>query len=187
MNGTFRQSIKVTSGAITSIATIVFAYILYAKGIHLNLTTWLLILLLDSIGLILVYKGGDTRPWLLIGWTTAALCVVIAIIITGGRVTLTAVEAITLSLAVFAIWQWLRSGKPVIGLRWQSIAMWLSSLPMLYDFWRQPQPWTWWLWAITIICCVTEVAATDDRSEIKILVQLSAIGLNTIALGLVLH
>lgn len=181
-----RKMTNVVSGFIPAIATIIFAYdLLYTKGIPLSLATWLLIFVLDAVALVLVYKGGDKRPWLLISWTFAAACVIVAILSRGGRLNITLTEVATFLLCLLALWQWMRSGRPVVGLRWQSVAMWVSSIPMFHDFWVKPEPSTWWLWAITLGCCVVQVAVAEEKKEINILVQLSAIGLNAAMLYLI--
>lgn len=180
------KSIKFLAGFIPAVATILFAYILYANGVPLSLATWSLILILDGLALWLVYKGSGEVSTLLLSWTFAATCVVIAIIATGGRFMFSTIEVMTFALTLIAVWQWLRSGRPVVGLRWQAVAMWVSSIPMFHDFWVSPQVWTWWLWATTLICCIIDILTTGDKEEIKILVQLSAIGLNAVMLILLI-
>ncbi len=150
-----------------------------------NIATWGMILLLDIVGLILVYQTGNNDPRIQWGWFIAALCIFVAIITTSNTFEWGKIEALSFVFCVVSIYIWMKYDAK-FGLWPYMIALYISFTPQVKDYWVSPQPETWWLWAGTIAGCLCAIYGAKKRDFGNIFIPTAVIPLNAIILGIVL-
>ena len=170
----------IVSGLMGFIFPTYFAWTLYQQNLPQNIATWSMVLLLDCLGLFLAYKDGNKKPYLLIGWTLAAACIVVAITIGKSPWHWGWPESVSLFLCGVAVMLWLTmSARRAI---WAyTIAMYVSFVPLMIDYYK-PQLETLWLWLGTIVTCILAIHGAPKRDFTHIFVPISALILNAIIL-----
>ncbi len=165
------------SGVLGFIAPTYFAWTVYRDSIPQNVATWSMIMLLDCLGLTLVYKSGNTRPFMQIGWFAASLCVLTAIFAGGSPWHWGRVETLSLVLCLVAVCLWLALNAKVALIAYL-VAFMVSGVPMIVDYWHEPQPSTTWLWLVTVFTCALSAYAAEERDIPHLAVPVCAILLN---------
>ncbi len=179
MNNTFKHQLMLVSGALGFIIPTYFAWTLYISHEPQNIATWGMVFVLDALGLILAYKGGNKKPYLQIGWAMAAFCIFVAVILNGNIASWGWTETVSVTLCCMAIVLWIT--KSALVAQWAYMtAMYISFVPLMADYWRQPQPDTLWLWLWTIASCLLAILGAEKRDFANTFVPWAAIGLNTI-------
>lgn len=182
--------------------SLVFAFIppgMFALSIFLgklppqNVATWGMVLLLDTVGLLLAYKAYKEKdavpisemPFLQMGWFIAAVCIMYAVLSRSNVIEWRMVETLSLLCCIASVYLWAtRDAKS--GLYPYMLAMYIAFLPQLFDYWREPQPDTWWLWAGTIVGAMLAIYAAEKRTFDNCFVAWACLPLNAIALAVVL-
>ena len=146
-----------------------------------NLATWIMILVLDVLGLILVLRAGNKSPFLQIGWTIAALLIVLAIALNNTLWQWTWIETISVSFCILSIFIWYKiSAKYAI---WpQMMAAYISFIPQGVDYWSLPQTQTWWLWAGTIVGCLLAIIGSKKQTFENVFIPWGCVILNATVL-----
>lgn len=178
MNQT-REWANRTSGILGFIIPTYFAWTVYQNNIPQNIATWGMILLLDVLGLALVYKEGNKEPYLQIGWVLAAICIVSAIVFGDNLWHWGWAESASLALCGAAIILWLILNARV-AIWAQVAAMFISVIPLMIDYWHIPQPDTLWLWLSTIGTCLLAIYGTSKRDFMNTVIPWAALILNGI-------
>ena len=167
------------TGVFGFAAPTIFAWTVYANEIPQNIATWSMIMFLDLLGLILVYKGGNKKPFLQLGWFAASLLILAAIFFGDSPWHWGATETISLILCGIAIllWQTLDVKYAIWA---YCIALFISGVPLMTDYWSVPQPETLWLWVVTVFTCSLSVYAAEKRDIAHTAVPWTAIVLNSL-------
>ncbi len=174
---TRRDLAVLMSGILGFAVPTYFAWTVYQENIPQNIATWGLIFLLDGLGLVLAYRAGNKRPYLQIGWCFAAFCIVLAITLGKNPWKWGWVETAALILAGVAIVLWLKwSAKKAL---WAYMAAaYVSTMPLLVDYWNVPQPSTLWLWLWTVGTCLLAIYGSERRDFANTFVPWGALVLN---------
>ncbi len=167
------------SGILGFIIPTYFAWTIYQENIPQNLATWSMILLLDFLGLILVYKDGNKKPFLQIGWCVAATCIVLSILFSNSPWQWGTIETVSVAICLLAVVLWLTMSAH-IALYAYLVAFFVSSVPLAMDFWYHPQPGTLWVWLWTIGTCGLAIYGAEKRDMAHTIVPWGAIILNSI-------
>ncbi|MDP2655653.1 MAG: hypothetical protein Q8P17_03960 [bacterium] len=179
MSNTTKWVAVIVSGALGFIIPTYFAWTLYVDHVPQNVATWGMVFALDLLGLILAYRGGNKKPYLQIGWAIAAFCIFVAVILNGDQVRWGWTEIISVILCCVAIVLWLT--RSALVAQWAYMAaMYISFVPLMADYWREPQPDTLWLWLWTIASCLLAILGAEKRDFANTFVPWAAIGLNVI-------
>lgn len=165
------------SGLLGFFITTLFAWTIYRDNIPQNVATWTMIMLLDVLGVILAYKDGNKQPYLQIGWTVAATCVVLAIAFGDSPWQWGQTETISLLLCGVATVLWLMMSARAALFAYMA-AMYLSTVPLIVDYWRQPQSGTLWVWLWTIVGCALAIYGAPKRDFTYTFVPWAAIVMN---------
>ncbi len=174
-----KEVATVTSGVLGFLIPTYFAWTLYKQSIPQNVASWSMVLLLDFVGLILIIKAGNKKPYLQAGWFGAALCIVLAILVGKSPWQWGMTESISLAFCGAAIVLWLTMSAR-IGVWAYMAAMYISFVPQMVDFWHKPEPDTLWLWCWTIGTCLLAIYGAPKRDFANIFVPWAAILLNVI-------
>lgn len=172
-----RKLARSVSGWIAFLAPTYFAWTVYAQHIPQNIATWTMITINNLIGMVLLYKAGDKQPWLQLGWLCSSTLVVCAIVIGGGSLEWGWVERGSAVCCAFAIIVRLRFGAK-IALAGYLAAVFVSSLPMITDYARTPEPQTAWLFITTVFCCLLTIYGAKVRDTTHLLVPIFMLTLN---------
>jgi hypothetical protein len=165
------------SGLLGFLIPTYFAWTVYQQGIPQNIATWGMTLLLDVLGLVLVYRAGNKQPYLQLGWTFAALCIVLAVVLGKSPWHWGWIESAALVLGGVAIILWLKLNAEKALWAYMAAA-YISCIPLLIDYWKEPQPSTLWLWLWTIGTCLLAVYGAPKRDFANTFVPWGAIVLN---------
>ena len=183
MNDTTKVLAVVVSGALGFIIPTYFAWTLYADSVPQNVVTWGMVFVLDLLGLILAYRGGNKKPYLQVGWAMAAFCIFVTVMLNGSQVNWGWTEIISVVLCCVAIVLWLT--RSALVAQWAYMAaMYISFVPLMVDYWKEPQPDTLWLWLWTIVSCFLAILGAEKRDFANTFVPWAAIVLNVIIVGL---
>ncbi|MEI9966991.1 MAG: hypothetical protein WDN67_05230 [Candidatus Moraniibacteriota bacterium] len=167
------------SGILGFILPTYFAWTVYRDGIPQNLATWSMVLLLDFLGLVLVYRDGNRRPFLQLGWCVAAICILLAVLIGDSPWQWGMVETVSVTICLVAVWLWLtRSAHTALFA--YLFAFFVSGMPLAIDFWHVPQPSTLWLWLSTVGTCGLALYGAEKRDMAHLGLPWVAIVLNSI-------
>jgi hypothetical protein len=145
----FRAIAGPASGVLSFIVSVYFAWFVFSRNIPQNVASWSMLLVLDVIGLWVAIKSGNNRPYLQIGWTTSALCILVAVLNTSHPVYWGNSETVALVLCSVTIFLWLTT-SPKIALIMYVLAVYISFLPLAIDYWNIPQRETLWLWVSSV-------------------------------------
>lgn len=176
-----KEYILLLSGTLGFIGTTYFAWVLYNNNLQQNIASWLMVLLLEIVGLLSTIKDGNKKPYLQIGWAAAALFVVIAITLNNSPWHWGRTESISLFLCVVATSLLLTvSARMAV---WMYVgAIYISLFPLMVDYWDKPQPETLWFWIINILACALTVYGAQKRDFANIFIPWASILQNTIIL-----
>lgn len=179
MSERLKHWVVVASGILGFVIPTYFAWTLYVTHVPQNIATWGMVFALDALGLILVYKDGNKKPFLQIGWAVAMCCVFLAVILNGNQMVWGRTEIISVILCVVAIILWITmSARKAL---WAYIAaMYISFIPLAVDYWNKPQPDTLWLWLWTIVTCLLAILGAEKRNFAYTFVPWAVIGLDAI-------
>jgi len=156
-----------------------FAWTLFVSHVPQNIATWGMVFVLDFLGLVLVYKDGNKKPYLQIGWAFASICILSAVAISGNPIGWGQTETISVILCGVSIVLWITMNARA-ALWAFMVAMYISFVPLMVDYWEKPQPDTLWLWLWTIISCLLAILGAEKRDFANTFVPWAAIGLNAI-------
>ena len=167
------------SGVLAFLVPTYFAWTVYQNQQPQNVASWSMILLLDVLGLILVCKDGNKKPYLQLGWVLAAACIVLAITLGGSPWHWGWVESASLLFCGIAVILWLTlSARAAL---WAYMAaMYIAFVPLMANYWYEPQPETLWLWYWTIGTCLLAIYGANKRDFANTFVPWGAIVLNAI-------
>lgn len=176
-----RKFSSLMSGVLGFTATTYFAWTLYKNNLPQNIATWLMVLLLEIIGLWSVLKDGNKKPYLQVGWAAAALCVVLAITLGNSPWHWGWTESISLFLCAVAIFLFLTiSARMAI---WTyMIAMYISFVPLMVDYWYRPQLETLWFWFWNITACLFAVYGAPKRDFANVFIPWASIFQNALVI-----
>lgn len=167
------------SGLIAFVVPTYFAWTLYANHIPQNVATWGMVLVLDGLGLILAFKGGNKKPLLQLGWALAAACIFAAVLLNDQPTVWGWTETSSVVLCGIAIVLWIT--RSALEAQWAYMAAtYISFIPLMVTYWRAPEPDTLWLWLLTIVACLFAVLGAEKRDFANTFVPWAAIGLNAI-------
>ena len=179
MDNVLKDRLVFLSGVLGFIIPTYFAWTLYENNTPQNVATWGMVLVLDGLGLILAFKGGNEKPYLQLGWAMAALCIFAAVLLNGNRVMWGWTESVSVLLCCAAIVLWIT--KSALVAQWAYMAaMYISFVPLMADYWKEPQPETLWLWLMTIVSCLLAVLGAKKYNFANLFVPVAATGLNVI-------
>lgn len=179
MNNALKHNALLVSGLLGFIVPAYFGWTLYIDRVPQNVASWTMVLVLDALGLVLAYKGGNKRPFMQLGWTLAASCIFIALMLNGNPVKWGWVEMASVVLCGVAIFLWLTWDARVA--QWSYMfAIYLSFTPQMVDYWVEPQPDTLWLWLWTIATCLLAVLGAEKRDFANTFIPWGAVVLNVI-------
>lgn len=179
MNDTFKNQAMLVSGALGFIIPTYFAWTLYVNQAPQNIATWGMVLALDGLGLVLAFKGGNHKPYLQIGWALAGLCIFLAAILNGNQARWGWTEIVSVVFCGVAVVLWLTRSARVAQWAYMT-ALYISFVPLMVDYWKEPQPSTLWLWLWSVVSCLLAVLGAEKRDFANTFVPWAAAGLNII-------
>lgn len=182
---TKKQAVAMWLSAVVGFATpAYFAWQTYTKQWGLNLATWALIFILDALGLVLAYKSGNKRPWIQWGWAVAASLILLATLNNKHTWAFGWVEYICIACCFISVYFWLTE-KADRGLMSYIVAVYISFVPQLVDYWDSPQPETWWLWLGSIVACACAIYGAEKKDFVHTFVPWACIPFNLLGYFLV--
>lgn len=171
------------SGMLAFIVPTYFAWTLYVNHIPQNVATWGMVLVLDGLGLILAFTGGNKKPFLQLGWALAAVCIFTAVLLNDQPTMWGWTETSSVILCSVAIVLWVT--RSALEAQWAYIAaMYISFTPLMVTYWSVPEPETLWLWLLTIVACLLAILGAEKRDFANTFIPWAAIGLNAIIAAL---
>ena len=188
------------SFAIGFIFPALFAWDIFQNNLQQkpNVPTWLMVLLLDVTGLVIAYVEGNKKPYLQLGWVLAAVLIVVAIFLRQGIWEITITEIASFVICIIAITLWLiaknkktifgydiKDKAALIGMTFQSVAIYVSFTPQAMDYWKTPDPSTWYLWFSSIVGCLLAVYGAKQRDIAHTFIPWACALLNAVILVLV--
>jgi hypothetical protein len=150
--------------ALIGVATLaIFSFELKAfsasQNVAANVTTWLLWALLDVVIFWSLYMAGKkAMSIVLLGYAVGAIFVA-GVLLSSGVWKFGYPEALTAVGTIVAIY--MRRIGPKAAIVAASMAMVIAGLPTMGLAWTSPMPWTWWLWASSVVTFLMQLAATD--------------------------
>lgn len=148
---------------------------------EINFASWAMWTLLDCIALALAWKASTERPYMLIGWTAAAVIVTTSILWKGAMWQLGFAEVVSMIAVVLATHLWW-TNKWGMGLIACAIAMFVAGIPQVVNFWNAPAPSTWWLWAGTAVSGILSILGSEDKKGLQNAPAYSSIMYQTLVL-----
>lgn len=139
-----------------------FVYIttqLLIRDVPLNLATWSLWVIIDTLLLISIISAGEKRPWAMIGFVTGVVVVtslaLIKLTVGDGQWSWGQTESLATICAVIAlaVWKMTSGNGGVIAI---TIAMYVAMVPTFVDQWRAPIGQDPWFWTACSIGCALE-------------------------------
>ena len=166
-----------------------FAYDIYHNVFVANIVTWLLVLILDVVGLLIAVKEGNKRPYLQLGWAIAAVCIMLAILVRQSTFAIGWVEIASSLLCLLAVILWRTAGQhaAILGFTFQTLAVYVSFIPQAVNYWIKPEPSTWYLWFFTAIGCALAIYASPKKDMRHTFIPWGAFILNVAIMMLVLR
>jgi len=158
-----RKSLATVGGLMASLTIIAFGLSLLSSNVEQNVVTWIMWAILDVLLLLSSIAAGSKGAWLLpAGYTLGATTTAVVLLRRGVWVwgtieTLCAVGV----LASVVVW---RSVGPKWAIVALTIAMTIAGVPEAHHEYLNPQPASWWLWAIVALSCVLTGFATKEWS-----------------------
>ncbi len=186
MSSFWKQQSLLISGASGFAIPTYFAWTLYVDHIPQSVATWGMVFVLDALGLVLAFKGGNEKPYMQLGWALAAGCIFAAVILNGDQIVWGWTETVSVLLCGVAVMLWVT--KSALTAQWAYMAaLYISFVPLMADYWEKPQPDTLWLWLLTIASCLFAVLGAKERDFANTFVPWGAIGLNIVVVALCLR
>jgi hypothetical protein len=165
------------SGFLGFAAPAYFAWTIYRDGIPQNIATWGMTFLLDALGLFLVYRAGNKRPLMQLGWMVACFCIFIAVCFSKSPWHWGWVETASLLLCGVTVILYLAINARIAIFAFAA-AMVVATFPLLVDYWRTPQPSTLWMWTITALTCLLSIYGAKQRDIAHVTVPWTAVATN---------
>ncbi len=172
-----RERTAIASGWLGFLLPTYFAWTVYRENIPQNVATWLMIFVLDFLGLALVYKAGNKKPYIQLGWAVASICILIAIALSKSPWHWGWTETASLVLCGIATVLWLTLSAQIAIFAYL-VAMYVSCVPLMVDYWSTPQPQTLWLWLCTVGTCFMAIYGASKRDFANTVVPWAALILN---------
>lgn len=158
-----------------------FAWEIYLAQAVPNAPTWLMVFLLDLTGLWVAYTEGNKRPYLQAAWLIGSIIILAAVLSQPNIWRWGPIEvssSIVCTLAVI-LWRMLeKTYAAIVGLALQSIAVYISFLPQIYDYWKAPEPGTWYLWLGSALASVAAIYGAKKHDAAHTFIPYAALGLN---------
>lgn len=174
---TRKESAVLLSGILGFALPTYFAWTVYQDKIPQNIATWFMIFILDFLGLILVYKAGNKKPYIQLGWALASVCILLAITLGKSPWHWGWTENVSFALCGIAILLWLTLNARIAILAYL-VAMFASVVPLMADYWKEPQLQTLWLWLSTVGTCLLAIYGADKRDFTNTVIPWAALVLN---------
>lgn len=174
---------------ILGLVPLKFAYDIYEKLFIPNMVTWFLILILDVVGLWIVYKEGNKRPLIQIAWVVAAAIIMFAILIRQSIWQIGIIEIVSAIACIVAVILWKTTANHhavKLALIFQTIAVYISFIPQAINYWDKPEPGTWYLWFWSAIGCALAIYSSPKHNMVSTFIPWAALVLNILVLWLVL-
>lgn len=165
------------SGILAFAAPTYFAWTVYMNDIPQNVATWSLTAFLDAVGLFLVIKAGNKRPFLQLGWFIAACCILAAVLLGDSPWHWGMVETTAVVFCLIAVGLWLMLSAEIAIFAFIA-AFIIAAIPLMVDYWRNPLPETTWLWVVTVFTCLLSIYGAKKQDVAHTAVPWSAVGLN---------
>lgn len=172
-----REIAVILSGIVSFTASTCFALTVFLQDIPQNIATWAMVLILDFIGLILVISDGNKKPYLQIGWTISAFCIVSAIIFNDSPWHWGIIESASSILCAISIVIWIKTTAHK-ALWAYMVASYTSCYPLIKDYWYSSQPETIWIWLCTIAACLLAIYGAPKRDFANVFIPWNAIIIN---------
>ncbi len=166
------------SGVMTFFISTCFAWTIFSKNIPQNIATWIMVLILDIVGVVLVFNDGNKKPYLQMGWTISAFLVTSAIVLNDNPWHWGMVESVSFALCVISIVIWIKASARKALWAYMA-ASYISCFPLIVDYWNIPQPATLWVWVCTIGACLLSIYGSK-KDFANVFVPLNAIVANGI-------
>ncbi|MFA5745190.1 MAG: hypothetical protein WC887_03185, partial [Candidatus Paceibacterota bacterium] len=144
-----------------------------------NIVTWTLVLVLDALGLLLAYKSGNKKPYLQLGWVIASFLMFFAVMFNGSPFYWGTPEKVSVALCAIAIFLWLTRSAQT-GLVMYAVAVFISFIPLMGDYWSNPQIETLWLWILSIVPGVFAFLGAEKKDFANTFIPWCSMGLNMI-------
>ncbi|MEK7639229.1 MAG: hypothetical protein AAB388_03665 [Patescibacteria group bacterium] len=159
--------LTITSGIIGFLSTSVFAGQIQFLRLKVNLATWVMIAVMNYIGLAMVLAAGNTEPYIQIGWCLGATLVLLAALNNRGDWKWTHVETWSMVACGLAVLVWVMT-KSVWALFGYILAAYISVVPQVLQYWKQnrdERKGTAWLWIASSIAIVLAVVGSPLTPE----------------------
>lgn len=170
------NSLKLLVGIVSIVNLIVFSVKLAQKSVSQNIATWLMWFVLNSIIALGSFASGNRAPWLPFGFAVGAVFVSI-ILFKKGNWKWGFVETVCAigSIVAMVVGYFLEPKWAVVA---SCTAMWIASVPLIYDTMIAPDPTFWWMWATSTVCATVTLALTDSWSIGERLFPISSVIFN---------
>ena len=163
-----------------------FALDIYVGKTTPNIASWGMFLLLDTIGLFLVYKAGNKKPYLQCGWVLALILIMLAILLSKSTFHFGLIEILSCLAGIVSIYLWItKSAK--LGLYPYVVGCYIAFIPQVIDYWTKPQPEVWWVWFAGAAGCIFAIYSAEKKDFANVFVPWAFIPLNLIGFFLVIR
>ncbi|MAG12625.1 hypothetical protein CL630_02315 [bacterium] len=137
---------------MAGVTLVAFAIYLLYQEIPLNISTWGLWTILNTVNCVTMMRAGNKQAWLPAGYATGAFLITV-MVIKNGTWSWGVLETLVLLGTLGALYVSFKVNKE-LGIVMAVSAMLIAGAPTVYDSWLAPASESWWLWAI---CCISSV------------------------------
>ncbi len=167
------------SGILVSIAASAYAVQIYRSHLKINIATWGMILLIDSIGLSLAFATGNSNPLIHIAWVLTDVFILFAALSNKSNWKWSYIETVSLLICITSLSSWLitQSSWSIYG---YLIACLFTLIPQAYQYWKNKAlaRKSAWIWIINSIALVMTILSVQMLTPEYTVVTLGLLTLN---------
>ncbi len=179
-----RVYLSYTAGILVSIVATAYAIQIYKERLHVNIATWMMIVLIDVLGLVLAYSSGNAQPSIHIAWLVTDTLILGTALIMRANWHWRYIETISLVMFVTSLawWHFVDSVWSILG---YLVACFFTLLPQAIQYWhhRPLAKKSAWIWIMNSIAIVMTLLSLQD---ISFEYSVAALGLLVMSLAMVM-
>jgi hypothetical protein len=168
-----------TAGFLVAIAATGYAFQVYRAHLHANMATWLMVVIIDSLGLILALATGNSSPAIHVVWVVTDVLICIAIFRNIAHWHWKKLETLSLAACLLSLTLWLVSSSS-LSLYAYLIACACTLLPQAIQYWHNKTlaRKSAWLWIVNSIALVMTILSVESLTPEYSIVSLGLLTLN---------
>jgi hypothetical protein len=179
-----RVYLSYTAGILVSIVATAYAIQIYKEHLHVNIATWMMIVLIDILGLVLAFSTGNAQPSIHIAWLVTDTLILVTAVSMRANWHWRYIETICLILFVTSLawWHFDDSVWSIVG---YLVACFFTLLPQAIQYWhdRRLAKKSAWIWIMNSIAIVMTLLSLH---EISFEYSVAALGLLVMCLAMVM-